>query len=251
MNEIKQIIDLQALLADQRVFQSVVDDRTRELNKANEVLSSFNSRARLEIKTSLNYGATTGDSLQDEIIQCYGLDKQAIDRIMAFNRRLVAAKGEELLIAIPYEIQWKHGSETRPDDFHPCWGRIFGTLSGERLQIATGPSLSLTIPFTRHLIRDFDGEPCKVKNGPAVLVEKHYEPNPMTILNEVTRTGRMTIQDYLALSSKKCGRTTLILLGEEITWENIAKIDCMVSPENLRAILKTATDDEVIQAENI
>lgn len=246
-------IDLAAFLTGQRLIETLIDDLNSQLALANIELREFNAKTKEQIIAELNAGATTGDPLQDEIIRHFGLDGKAIDKITAFSRRLVAAAGRELLIAIPYRKQKKFPmfGPVGPDCFTACCGYVLGILSGESLRLKTSPESSLEFPFKCYIVSGFEDQRDS-HGGPTALTisSQRFRLNPLTILESIVGYEQhLEVEGRYGLSF---GNSVTIVLreNERVCGESLPD-GWSFEIENLEKRLMMPTPEEVIQAEGI
>ncbi len=240
------IIDLVSLFSKQAAIERRVQKISDDLAKEKGRLMTFNTKAKENITKALIAGKTAGVPLLNELIQCFGLDKTVIEKIMAFNGKLMSAKGSELLIAISYQKRIRFGGpgDLSDNDFMTCWGYVFGTLSGERLTFDP-TSLSMTIPFSRHILHGFEhGKDHESTVGPIIISNHGLEPSTFTILHwlmkEHFETGLTRPIDGL----RGTGHQVVILVGDEISYKGLNKTGCMLNLEDLKKRLLIATPQE-------
>ena len=155
-----ELIDLNDMFRKQQELQAVVKSAAVVLQAANEQLSEFNTSASQTIRESLAHAGTTGDPLQDEVLSSLGLNREYIYAILAFNSRLMAASGSELLLAVDYKTRFCWREDYVSDrDCQQNTGYILGVLSGERIKLEnSGPGIfdvSVIIPFERSVLWGF------------------------------------------------------------------------------------------------
>ena len=246
-------IDLGQFIVDQAIIETSVRVLNSKLKAEIERLSKFNSEAKDAITKAIKAGQTTGDPLQDEIIMCFGLDREVIGKILAFSKKLVDAKGKEFLIAISYQKQMCFrlmGRGHSDDDFMTCWGYVFGTLSGERLKLevkSEAENWIMTIPFSRHIINGFEHtEDRESTEGPVTVSGCLLEPSTLTILSSIMGT-QTELGSALSKSLRTCARNVVILLGDEINYTDLRKTEtgCLLNLEDIKERLKKVAPQEI------
>lgn len=242
MQTTTRTIDMDAVFREQAAMETDIARINASLDQEKGRLMTWNANAKDRLTESIKAGGSTGDSLQDEIIQCFGLDKKMIDQLLAFSKSLVEAKGTELMIAISYQ---KHvffggcfGGGDRDSDFVTSWGHIFGTLSGERLKLSP-EKLSMTIPFSRYLLRGFEHEEDRASTTePLTIINGALEPSTFTML-----TGIMGLEEK---SSQ-----IVILVGQDIKYENLRGVRLILDLEGLKKQLQNPTPEELARSVDI
>lgn len=149
------------MLEEQQEYQKALADAQEKYNSAQLALTVFNLNRASRLKCLLDNGRTTGDYFKDSLIRTFGLDKQAIDAMEAFNKRLKASKGKQLYIAFRYvqQISFRDPGPARDGDFTEVDAYAFGTLTGEELGIefnTAGDVNKLLIPFERYIVKNMD-----------------------------------------------------------------------------------------------
>jgi hypothetical protein len=141
-------IDLRPCWGLQKQRRDKVIQLEQQLIEAQKSAAAAASDWKEVIIGGLDAGQTTGDSFQDELIRWLGLgDKDAFDKFVAFNQRLVESKGQEFLLMCSYQVQTVFSLDS--NDYTTCWGNVFGILSGDPIRISLSPFETMTLPLER------------------------------------------------------------------------------------------------------
>ena len=122
------------------------------INKAEEDIGQYLAATNENIRILHERGWSTGNLLQDEALRLVGFDLEKIESIMRFNGLLTAATDHELLIGFKW-LQYDHPAARSDDVESGCrYSYIFGTLSGDRLQITFDDLRNpcIRLPFRIH-----------------------------------------------------------------------------------------------------
>jgi hypothetical protein len=156
----KETISLDSLFKQQEALKKKVEEAEKTLAGQNAGLRAFNDATKKQFARELLSDKTTGDPLTDEIVRWFGLDKNAIDKILAFNESLI--KGKEILIAVSRQECIRHVMFSRPgceNEYATFTGYIYGLLSGEGLVIKQDGGKSrhtkITLPLKRYVKWNF------------------------------------------------------------------------------------------------
>ena len=179
-----------------------------------------------------------GDPFQDELVPWLGLDSQP--NFQAFtdcNRRLIAAKGQELLLICRHSIpDFPNDLEGRNDTpFN--WGYVFGMLSGERMRIPDAPRDPIFLPFEKHFLWGWKGRRGSglTVNGPLELMS-FIEPSVSAFSDWVI--GKDKTATPLTEDPDERETKLFILIGDEIDPKTISKTGCPLSPNELETVRK-------------
>ena len=154
-------IDLGQYFDKQATKAEAVTKAQEALKAKMEVLMQFNKQAKVEIFDALSSGKTTVDPLTDEVILLFGLNRGFIERILAFNIRLIA--GKKILIAVHRRDCIKHVIMPSPgneSEYATSTGYIYGILTGRKLVIKRKceqpPSdIEMILPVARYVMWGF------------------------------------------------------------------------------------------------
>lgn len=211
---------------------------TNKLIGAKKDVAKLASSWQANFLERLKNGATTGDPLQDELVPWLGLDSQpSFQAFTDCNRRLIAAKGQELLLICRHSIpDFPNDLEGRSDTpFN--WGYVFGILSGERLRIPDAPRDPIFLPFERHFLWGWKGERGSglTVNGPLELMS-FIEPSVSAFSDWVIGKDKIATPSLEDCDEKQT--KLFILIGDEITAEGISKTGCSLSHNELETVRK-------------
>ena len=219
-------------------MEARIEVLTQELLEAKRALADDAAAAQRKAIESLKNGETTGDPFQDELVPWLGLDSQPkFQGFTDFNRKLIAAKGQELLLVCRYPLPDFPNGFRGEKDILFNWGYVFGVLSGERLRIPNAPRDPFFLPFERHFLWGWKGERGSglTVNGPLELMS-FIEPSVCAFSDWVigkNKTAKPSLED--------CGEEItrmFILIGDEINPERISKTGCPLSPNELGTVRK-------------
>jgi hypothetical protein len=146
------VLDLEHIWIQRSLLELSLDTAQRDLTAAQEALNQFETSTKAAMQAAFAAGQSTGNPLQDELLAYYGPNLTAIERALAFNCRLQANIGEEILLIFErYErICW--GGSARREDFSPNRGYALGVLGTGRLCLSRlADRTFVVIPCTRHV----------------------------------------------------------------------------------------------------
>jgi hypothetical protein len=131
---------------------------TRCVEKCEKDLKA--ARATLAERTKklqdlLAAGGTTGDRLQDLVIQAFGVDDALTALYRSLEERLKGKNGEFVLVRYPAEVRMRFGGDIRSSDFNQETHFRIGILAGETLQMGNrrfGGATVIGLPIQRFLI---------------------------------------------------------------------------------------------------
>lgn len=156
-------IDLPEWFRRQEEFQYKVTEAEKQAVAARSRLYEASEDIKRIVLRELDQGQSTGDVVQDEAFRIFGLNKQVLDKLVAFSDRLIHSKGKEMLAIFPYQMQVRFSGpgDERKSDYQECRGYILGILSGERLELAESKDniwdgLKVVLPFERHVTWGFN-----------------------------------------------------------------------------------------------
>ena len=130
-----QIIDLAAIFKERERLEKVINDAQIVVENAQINLDGFNDQAVRRTKALIESGATTGNPLEDEIIIAFGLNGPMLEKILAFNARLVSMRGAELFIVFSGSRRTMFGGPGSGEHPVSVQRAYLGILSGERLKV--------------------------------------------------------------------------------------------------------------------
>lgn len=242
MSENKKI-ELEDFFLKQSGLQRDIGEAMQKVNVAQTMLSAFNEDAKTALIESLGLGYSTGDPLRDEVLQIFGLDKEILDKVVAFNDRLIKSRGKEMIAVFPYRQRIRFGGpgDKRESDYANCEGYVFGVLSGERLKLTRSgenrwDDLKAMIPFDRHVVWGFNGNrttgALRPKIGVVTLCGHSFlnildEPNAGTFISGI-------------IGGKEADAS--ILIGEEVE-RGMLKFQ-FTELKEIRKVLHSATPEE-------
>ena len=242
MNERRQTttIDLEEFFASMKAEEATIAQLTDALLEARDKQASEQECVDRIIISCLNNGETTGDPFQDELIRWLGLDKRALDRFMAFNQRLIAAKGQELLLTCSYRIPTSVNSGTNQIVYATHDGCILGILSGERMSIEMQPTeATIVIPLAHYVAWNWRQQKggMQMVSAPLELTScPHRQPNILTLRSHICQPEAHA-EDQVKMA---------ILLGAEIDEPKTRPLI-----KDMRAELRAAIPEEPLQRANI
>jgi hypothetical protein len=220
---------------DLQTYRSVLEDKFKEVEKAEEALTrarnaagDLKSAQTAELRIHIKNGQSTGDALVDGIITAFTFDLDVIDALTAFNKRLMAAKGQECLLA----YFWRQRFAFRGDRFDeerdttPQMGYILGKLTGESLLIEKAEesfSAEISFPFDGYVVSNMEHQN-EGKRLPGRYALKRIPATTNLILFLTKEYGKKELAAP--------GDEYKILIGNEI--ENLEKSPMSLSGEPIR-----------------
>jgi hypothetical protein len=221
--------------------KSRIDNIITELAEAKRDLAKGAETARLDITRLIAAGDTTGDPLEDELVSWPGLnDEKAFTAFVDFSRKLVEAKGRELLLICRYKIQrcWRELCEPRNEDFIDRCGYVLGILSGERVRISSSLHETISLPFEKHFAWGWKGQR---ESGQTVIgaleLESFIEPSVHAfrdfVIGDRPKTATLPTN-----ASVKEQMKLFILIGDEIMEEALRHSKSGLTLKDLETVRK-------------
>lgn len=172
-------LDLAPFQKRQRLLSERETATKAEVLKAQRELAECWTKSKHEISSLIAQGMSTGNPLHDECLREFGLDEKRIANLLAFNQKLVGAKGKKCVLTFTWRQRLSFhlmdpdaGRDASKEDFVTRTGYIVGVLSGERMVfISVNPfGFQIELPFKKYTIFNLNTETdCDLRIGKCTI----------------------------------------------------------------------------------
>jgi hypothetical protein len=258
----KNTVNLDLLFKQQEVLKKKVVEAEKTLAGRNAGLRVFNDATKKQLARELSSGQTTGNPLMDEIVRWFGLDKNAIDKILAFNESLT--KGKEILIAVPRRQCTKNvmfPTESCQNEYSTFVGYIYGIPSGRRIKMeldekASFIAYSVILPLQKYVKWDFGRDDIETPTeGPLIVDGSMFcSLNPNKLLASIIGEVKAPSLRDMSLSGFSPVEATLevIIDGKIPGDKNTSGYgETLMALRHGRELMKLPTPSEKIAGANI